>query len=248
MTAILALYAAVGLAVLLGGRTERSRWMYVAAAVPHVVALAWLGVQTGDMFDGAVVEERVEWIDVLGLGLDLRLDGFAATMVLLVSGVGLAVIAYSASYFAGADAAEGVPRQIGVLTWFAAAMLGLVLADNVFALYAFWELTSVKSFLLLGNRFERAAARAAALQALLVTGLGGLAMFAGFVLLGQAAGTYQLSELLSEAPRGGAVSVALLLVLLGAFTKSAQFPFHGWLPAAMVARPRSVPTCTRRRW
>ncbi len=235
MTAILALYAAVGLAVLLVGRTERSRWMYAAAAVPHVVALAWLGVQTGDMFDGAVVEDRVAWIDVLGLGLDLRLDGFAATMVLLVSGVGLTVIAYSASYFAGADAAERVPRQIGVLTWFAAAMLGLVLADNVFALYAFWELTSVTSFLLIGNRFERAAARAAALQALLVTGLGGLAMFAGFVLLGQAAGTYRLSGLIAEAPRGGVVPVALLLVLLGAFTKSAQFPFHGWLPAAMVA-------------
>src|ERR687898_730946 len=114
-------------------------------------------------------------------------------------------------------------------------MVGLVLADDLFVLYGFWELTSITSFLLIGNKHTDATARAAALQALLVTGLGALAMLAGFIVLGQAAGTYRLSALVADPPDGTAVTVAVVLVLLGAFTKSAQYPFHGWLPGAMVA-------------
>ena len=103
-------------------------------------------------------------------------------------------------------------------------------------LYTCWELTSVTSYLLIGNRYTDADARAAALHALLVTGAGGLAMLGGFVLLGQSAGTYRLSELASSAPTSGpTITVALVLILLGAFTKSAQYPFHSWLPAAMAA-------------
>ena len=124
---------------------------------------------------------------------------------------------------------------MGLLTLFAGAMAGLVLADNLLVLYGFWELTSVTSFLLIGNKHEDIAARAAALQALLVTGLGALAMLTGFIILGEAAGTYRLSAILADPPGGTTVTVALLLILVGAFTKSAQFPFHSWLPAAMVA-------------
>ena len=132
-------------------------------------------------------------------------------------------------------------RLLGLLVLFAGAMVGLVVADNLLILYGFWELTSVTSFLLIGNRHEDAAARSAALQALLVTGLGALAMLAGFIVIGQAAGTYRLSELLADPPRGTTVTVALVLILLGAFTKSAQVPFHTWLPGAMVA-PTPVST------
>ena len=114
-------------------------------------------------------------------------------------------------------------------------MLGLVLADDLFTLYVFWEITSIASFLLVGQGGEKREERRAAVQALLVTVFGGLAMLLGFVLLGEAAGTYRISEILADPPRGGAVTAALLLILVGAFTKSAQLPFHTWLPAAMVA-------------
>ena len=124
---------------------------------------------------------------------------------------------------------------MALLTLFAGSMLGLVLADNLIVLYGFWELTTITSFLLIGNNHTDGRARAAALQALLVTSAGALAMLAGFVILGQAAGTYRISELVDDPPSGTAVEVALALVLVGAFTKSAQYPFHGWLPAAMVA-------------
>ena len=125
---------------------------------------------------------------------------------------------------------------------FAGAMVGLVLADNLLVLYGFWELTSVTSFLLIGHDHESPKARAAALQALLVTGAGALAMLAGFIILGQAAGTYRLSAIVADPPEvDGLLTVALVLILLGAFTKSAQMPFHNWLPGAMVA-PTPVST------
>jgi multicomponent Na+:H+ antiporter subunit A len=114
-------------------------------------------------------------------------------------------------------------------------MLGLVLADNLLALYLFWELTSITSYLLIGWDDRSANARAAALRALLITAAGGLAMLGGFVLLGHTAGTYVLSEILALPPSGPASQVALLLILFGAFTKSAQAPFHFWLPGAMAA-------------
>ena len=114
-------------------------------------------------------------------------------------------------------------------------MLLLVLADNLIVLYAGWELTTISSYLLIGNDHTDPRARAAALHALLVTSLGGLVMLAGFVLIGQAAGTYRLSTILAFPPSGTIVTVGVLLTLVGAFTKSAQYPFHAWLPGAMAA-------------
>src|SRR5690606_18520872 len=117
-------------------------------------------------------------------------------------------------------------RAAGLLTVFAGAMLGVVLADDLLLLYVCWELTSVTSYLLIGLDHESPEGRSAALHALLVTGAGGLAMLGGFVLLGHEAGTTKLSEILADPPAGGATSVALVLILLGALTKSAQYPFH----------------------
>jgi multicomponent Na+:H+ antiporter subunit A len=156
-------------------------------------------------------------------------------MALVVTGVGVGVMTYGAYYHH-----LGHGREAGLLLAFAAVMLGLVLADHLLLLYVFWELTSVASFLLIAGRREGGDRRRAAEQALLTTVAGGLAMLLGLVMLGQAAGTYRISALLADPPPGGAmVGCALVLVLVGAFAKSAQFPLHAWLPAAMAA-PTSV--------
>jgi multicomponent Na+:H+ antiporter subunit A len=239
--ALLVLHLVVGLALIAASRRLVSlpRLAVALSAVPSTATLVWLAAVLPGVIDGDVRTAHVEWIPSLGVDLDLRLDGFAALMLVLVAGIGVLVFAYSWRYFAHPDQAD--IRLLGLLVLFAGAMVGLVLADNLFVLYGFWELTSVTSFLLIGNRPNERGARAAALQALLVTGMGALAMLAGFIIIGQAAGTYRLSELLAHPPHGPAVTVALVLILLGAFTKSAQAPFHAWLPAAMVA-PTPVST------
>ncbi|HYN34501.1 MAG TPA: hydrogen gas-evolving membrane-bound hydrogenase subunit E, partial [Ilumatobacteraceae bacterium] len=122
-----------------------------------------------------------------------------------------------------------------VLVLFAGAMLGVVLSDQLIALFIFWELTSITSYLLIGNDDTNPRARAASMQAIFITGAGGLVLLAGLILIGQAAGTYRMSELLADPPSGSVVNVGIILVLIGAFTKSAQAPFSSWLPAAMVA-------------
>jgi multicomponent Na+:H+ antiporter subunit A len=210
---------------------RRALW---AAAVGPVATLVWLAVRAPEVIDGGVVTERVRWVPALGIDFDLRLDGFSLLMAFLVAGVGVLVVAYGASYFA--PRGDDLGRLAGLLTLFAGAMLGLVWSDNLIGLFTFWELTSVTSYLLIGNRHSEPRARAAALQAFLVTSMGGLALLAGFVLIGQAAGTFSMSAILADPPAASAtVTVGLLLVLVGAMTKSAQYPFHSWLPGAMVA-------------
>jgi multicomponent Na+:H+ antiporter subunit A len=207
------------------------------AGVAPLATVVWAAWQArpaaADLLGGGALTERVEWVPGLGLGIDLRLDAFGLLMITLVSGVGALVFAYAWRYV-DADAPRS-GRLAGLLVLFAGAMLGLVLADNLLVLYVFWELTSLTSYLLIGSDDRDPEARSSALHALLVTGAGGLAMFGGFVLLGQQAGTYQLSAIVAEPPTGGTVGVALALILVGAFTKSAQYPFHSWLPGAMVA-------------
>ena len=238
MTVLLLLHAIVGLAIIVAGRSLGRRAL-VIGVVPLLVTLAWLAVQMPDVLDGGAVTEQVTWVDQLGLALDFRLDGFAALMVLLVSGIGALVFAYGGSYFPRQG--DGLGRLIGLLVLFAGSMLGLVLADNLLLLYVCWELTSITSYLLIGNDHDDPIARAASLQALLITSAGGLAMLGGFVLIGQAAGTYSIHALVTAPPGGAAVTAGLVLVLLGILTKSAQYPFHSWLPAAMVA-PTPVST------
>ncbi|MDO8720501.1 MAG: monovalent cation/H+ antiporter subunit A, partial [Polaromonas sp.] len=164
-----------------------------------------------------------------------RLDGLALMFALLITGIGLLIIVYAHFYLGKSDP---VGKFFSTLMLFMAAMLGIALSDNLLLLIVFWELTSLSSFLLVGFWQHRADARDGARMALAVTGGGGLAMLGGFVLLGQIAGTYELSQMLSQ---GGVIQAdarypaALILILLGCFTKSAQFPFHFWLPQAMAA-------------
>lgn len=176
-----------------------------------------------------------DWVPALGVELSFRLDGLSLLFVLLISGIGTLVVVYASRYMAGRPY---LSRFYAFLLMFTVSMLGLVLADNLLLLYVFWELTSLSSYLLIGFDHQRPAARAAALQALLVTGGGGLSLLAGVILLWQAGGSLELSTLVNQSDQLRAHSLyvpALLLILLAAFTKSAQFPFHFWLPSAMEA-------------
>lgn len=209
-----------------------SGWML---ALLPVVLTVYFGSYIAQVAAGETFRESYPWAPALGVELSFYLDGLSLLFALLISGIGALVVVYAGSYLAGHG---HLGRFYVFLLMFMASMLGVVLADNLFTLYVFWELTSLTSFLLIGFQHEREEARKAAWQALLVTSGGGLAMLAGLVLLGQVGGTMELSGLASQgdAIRQHALYLPILsLILVGALTKSAQFPFHFWLPAAMEA-------------
>lgn len=171
------------------------------------------------------------WVPEIGLNLAFRLDGLALLFGLLITGIGGLVLVYAGEYMKG-DPRAG--RLLSFLLFFMGSMLGVVLADNLILLFVFWELTSVSSFLLIGFNSDEEGSRRGAIQALVVTGGGGLALLAGLVWMGQAAQTYEISNLPSLAGHP-AYAGLFALVAIGCFTKSAQFPFHFWLPNAMKA-------------
>ncbi|MCZ7563488.1 MAG: monovalent cation/H+ antiporter subunit A [Burkholderiales bacterium] len=218
----------------LAARRSRTAAAWTAAAVT-AASLVVLLSQAGPVLRGGAVAARWAWLPELGLELSLRLDGLALLFAVLILAIGLLIILYARYYL---DAADPIGKFYAQLMLFMAAMLGIVLADNLLLLVFAWELTSISSFLLIGYWDHRADARQGARMALAVTGGGGLAMLAGFLLLGHIGGTYEISELarlhdpVHEHPL---YLAALVLVLLGAFTKSAQFPLHFWLPEAMAA-------------
>jgi len=186
-------------------------------------------------FGGATTIQHLSWIPAAGLDLAFRLDGLGLLFALLILGIGLLVILYAHYYLSAEDS---LGRLYAYLLLFMGSMLGVVLSENLIQLLIFWELTSLSSFLLIAYWRRREAARRGARMALTITGAGGLALLAGFLLLGEIVGSYELSVVLAS---GDAVRAhplylpMLILVLLGAFTKSAQFPFHFWLPHAMAA-------------
>ena len=231
MSAILATHFL--LAVLLPFLARRfGRAVFLLGAVPLLATVIWGTWHAPAILAGDPVVESLSWAPQIGLEVTFRVDAFGLLMLALVSGVGALIFTYARWYFHdGPDTG----RLAGLLLAFGGAMTGLVVADNLLLLFLFWELTSITSFLLIGFDDRSAGARAAALRALLITGGGGLALLAGFVLLAQAGGSHSLSAILALAPRGPLVEVALILILLGAFTKSAQVPFHFWLPSAMAA-------------
>ena len=239
------LYAIVLLPLLVGtvlcqwiGRVETPVRRVGSAAVAAAVALAvllLLATQAPAVFAGEVPRTRVEWAPAIGLDADFRLDALGWMFAAMISGIGLLIIVYAAYYLQADDPAG---KFFATLMLFMAAMLGIVLSDNLLLVLVFWELTSISSFLLIGYWGGREASRDGARMALAVTGGGGLVMLAGIVLLGQIGGSYDLSVLLT---RGEPVRadprypLALGLILVGCFTKSAQWPFHFWLPQAMAA-------------
>ncbi|WP_181309782.1 Na+/H+ antiporter subunit A [Nocardioides campestrisoli] len=212
-------------------RWGRRAFLPVATAV--LAGTVWVAAQGPAVLDGEVLSEQWSWVPSIGLGLSFTMGALQWLLAMIVLGIGAVVLAYCTWYFH--DDSAGVPRFAGVLTAFVAAMLGLVLSDDLLLTYVFWELTTVFSFLLIGHDPARRSSRTAAIQALLVTTLGGLAMLVGAIVLGYHAGTMTISEILADPPGGTAVTVAVLLLLVGAISKSALVPFHFWLPAAMAA-------------
>ncbi len=219
---------------LLAERHGRSVCAGVAALVP-LTGLVLLLTQADSVFSGELLKLVMPWLPGFGLSFSLRLDGLGFLFALLILGIGLLVILYARYYL---STEEPMGRFFAFLLLFMGAMLGVVLSENLLLMLVFWELTSLSSFLLIGFWGHRSDARKGARMALAVTGGGGLALFAGVLLLGHIAGSFELSQVLAMGERIRAhdlYPVALVLVLLGVFTKSAQFPFHFWLPHAMAA-------------
>lgn len=200
-------------------------------ALASALAFAAFASRVPEVAAGSAPTLALPWVPALGIEAAFRLDGLALAFALLVTGIGALIHLYAATYF---RSDRRLPSLLSTLVAFEIAMLGLVVADDLVTLFVFWEATTITSWLLVGFDHERAAARAAALQALSVTAAGGLALLAALVLMGQTTGTLRLSALgpLQASPAYPAI---LLLVVVAAFAKSAQWPFHFWLPNAMAA-------------
>ncbi len=234
----LALIAALPfLGALLPGLMIRAGRDACALAAGSVTALALLllGLNAPAVFRGEVVQTRIAWMPGLGLDANFFLDGLGLLFAGLILGIGLLIILYARFYLAKSDP---MGQFFTYLLLFQGAMVGIVLSDNILLLLIFWELTSLSSFLLIGYWKHLPEGRQGARMALAVTGGGGLALIAGMLILGNIAGSYDLSVILTQKDVIQASEwylPALILILLGAFTKSAQFPFHFWLPHAMAA-------------
>ena len=212
----------------------RNAEAYLAGAIA-LIGFVLVLASYPQVIGGGVVRFSTNWIPTLGLEFNLRMDGFAWALAALITGIGFLVVLYARYYMSPADP---MPRFFSFFLAFMGAMLGIVLSGNLILLVFFWELTSFCSFLLIGYWHQAAQARDAARMSLIITALGGLCLFAGVLILGHIVGSYDLDRVLAsgEIIRSHALYVpALVLVLLGALTKSAQFPFHFWLPQAMAA-------------
>jgi multicomponent K+:H+ antiporter subunit A len=229
-------FIAAALIALCGARaghtTRAAPWFAFAAPL---VGLGLLVSERVGMAAHGVLAWRHAWVPQLGLSFSLRLDGLSFLFALLVLAIGLLVFVYARYYLAGS---ESLPRLYLLLLLFMGSMLGVVLSENLLLLAIFWELTSVVSFLLIGFWPSRADARRGARMSLAITAAGGLALFAAVLLIGRICGSLELTDVLAQAGRvqhDPLYPVMLALVLVAAFTKSAQFPFQFWLPHAMSA-------------
>jgi len=213
------------------GRSINTLFTMLAPAV----ALAYIVSLMPNVLAGDVATEYLEWIPSIGLTLSMRLDGLGLMFALLILGIGLLIILY-ARYYLSEKEASG--RFFAYLILFMTAMLSIVLSNNVLQLWMAWEVTSISSFLLISFWSHKSESRKGARMALTVTGAGGLALLAGLLIISDMVGSYELSTILASGDvirEHAAYPIALILILLGAFTKSAQFPFHFWLPHAMAA-------------
>ena len=225
------------LGALLPGLMNSAGRVACAGVTFMVSLLAFIGLMTHlpAVMAGELVTARLDWVPLLGLNVTLMLDGLGFFFAMLILGIGLLIIAYARFYLSRED---NMGEFFTYLLLFQGAMVGIVISDNILLLLVFWELTSLSSFLLIGYWKHLPEGRQGARMALTVTGMGGLAMIGGMLLLGQIVGSYDLSVILQNRNLIQASPMylpALILILLGCFTKSAQFPFHFWLPHAMSA-------------
>ncbi|MGN5954746.1 putative monovalent cation/H+ antiporter subunit A [Sphingobacterium lactis] len=216
------------------GSRLKSKWSIILPLVPTGIFAYYLGYLP-NIVEGSSVIQQIKWVPSLGVNFDLRLDGLSMLFMLLITGIGAGIFFYARTYLKGHPYFD---RFFGYLFLFMTAMMGLVLSDNMLLLFIFWELTSISSFFLIGFNNDQAASRKSAMTALTITGMGGFFLLAGLILLANIAGTYQISELIEHREQilnHQSYPLVLLFIFLGAFTKSAQFPFHFWLPGAMKA-------------
>lgn len=216
------------------GKLIKTKWSLMLPFIP-VLLFTYYVLHVSSVAAGTVFTQSIAWVPSLGINFDLRLDGLSLLFCLLITGIGAGIFFYARTYLKGHPYFD---RFFGYLLLFMSAMLGLVLSNNILTLFIFWELTSISSFFLIGFNNDNADSRKSALTALSVTGIGGFFLLAGLILLGNIADTFIISELFER--RDILVNHALYplftgLIFIGAFTKSAQFPFHFWLPGAMKA-------------
>ena len=233
MIVLLAVFLAGALVLPVLVRWLGAQAFAIAALIPAAAFVHALMLMPQVLADDPSPFESISWVPQLGLNLSMHMDVLGLVLTLIVTGVGALVLLYCRWYFF--DDTTELGQFAGVLLGFAGAMYGLVLTDDIVMLVMFWEVTSILSYLLIGHYRRRAASRRAALQALLVTTLGGLVMFVGVVLLSVASGTTSMIEIFEIAPSGPMVDAAIVMLLVGALSKSAIFPFHFWLPGAMAA-------------
>lgn len=234
LTSLILLLAACTLAPLLRHLPPHRRVLLLP--LPALAAFLLLAlIAAPQVFQGNLPTLRFDWVPLIDLTFALQLNGWGLLLALLVTGIGTLILTYATGYMGPHPQA---PRLYAYLYAFMFAMAGLAMADHLLLFFIFWELTSITSYLLIGFNHHDPNARKNALQALLVTGLGGMALLAGTILIAATADTWLISELAAKSPEIIAsphYPAILTLVLLGAFTKSAQFPFYFWLPNAMAA-------------
>ncbi|MGB1292738.1 MAG: proton-conducting transporter membrane subunit, partial [Pseudoalteromonas sp.] len=216
------------------GKLSRNQTTGLTLLAP-LSALAIAIYHAPAVLSGETIRYSLAWIPALGMEISLRLDGLSLLFIFMILGIGSLVIFYTRYYLSSNDS---MPKLYSYLMLFMTAMLGIVMSNNVIQLWLFWELTSISSFLLISYWWHKSEARKGARMALAVTGAGGLALLGGLLLIGDIVGSYNLDTILASRAliqSHELFELALVLVLLGAFTKSAQFPFHFWLPHAMAA-------------
>ncbi|GHE85756.1 monovalent cation/H+ antiporter subunit A [Thalassotalea profundi] len=216
------------------GKLTRNQSTSLSLLMPFIALCITISFAPA-VFSGEEVRETISWIPLLGINIAFRLDGLALLFVFMIITIGILVIFYARYYLSSKDS---MPKLYSYLMLFMTAMLGIVMSNNVIQLWFFWELTSISSFLLISYWWYKSEARKGAIMALTITGGGGLALLAGLLIISNIVGSYSLDVILASREliqSHNLYEVALILVLLGAFTKSAQFPFHFWLPHAMAA-------------
>ncbi|PRD47280.1 putative monovalent cation/H+ antiporter subunit A [Sphingobacterium haloxyli] len=216
------------------GKLIKTKWSIVLPFIPVILFLFYLW-HVPVIANGTNVIQHLTWVPSLGVNFDFRLDGLSLLFALLITGIGAGIFFYARSYLKGHIYFD---RFFAYLLLFMSAMLGVVLSDNILTLFVFWELTSISSFFLIGFNNDSKASRNSALMALSITGMGGFFLLAGLILVGNIAGTFVISELFAyhdQLVSHPLYPLIVGLICIGAFTKSAQFPFHFWLPGAMKA-------------